>query len=1055
MRASACRGWQVAVGLGIWMTQRGSPWRPAPRCLLPKVPGPMHPSRLRSRAYAFAAALAALAALSAAPNGAPLERRVRFTTHEGSWLSFDLSRDGRWIVMDLLGQVWRLPADGGTARALTDAVRDTTELLDPSFSPDGKSILVHGEYRGLPGTFVIDSAGSVRRVTPDALRRNSEIVPNSAAWSPDGRAVALARQDSTGSFAVYERDLVSGQERRLPTSGLGAGDVDAPVYSAGGMEILFDVISRDATTYPPAGRIWRVAREGGAAQPFSPAGISALKAAPSPDGRRVAYFVLDSASRAQVWVQGVGDTVATQLTSDRDVAATRIRWYPDGAAFAYIESGRIWRFDVTARTRREIPFSATVDFMRRTPDLPAARFPRPGDEVRPRLLTGFSISPDGRQLAIMTLNGLWLAATEPGAAARRIASVHPEALRLTTWSPDGKMIAWGSGFRDEADLYLTSTATGATHRVSALPGVEAGPSFAPDGRSVVFTHIATDSAGRQSFNLRVAPVQTSAATSIGETRLWGGPGAPWAEGMVQWRPSGDALLVVGSPGNQSARPARLRFPDGAADRVLRGLPADASWVRWLGNDTLVFVRRLQAWRAPVDVAAGVIGAPTLLTNDLAIELETSRSGDVAFRSDDGLRVWSAARGVRKLGFPVSFRMPESPPTLVTNVRVFDGTVGAVSVPRDVLLERGRITRIATTGTIRPPVGTDTLDAAGRTAIPGLIDLHGHFNTPAQFRGQLYYGVTTARLAGAYDELASGTWPGPRVVAGRMQVNPGEAMPWRYADWNYPIPLGSDEAYFDRVMRLAADSGSQLIKMHTYADFAGQARVVAAAHARGTRVTGHCGYPLALVAAGIDSKEHLGWQCSVHDVGTWYDDLVQLHVHAGLPVVPTRALFTNTHRLQGTPEPTPPEVAELFGPTETAQVARSLNWLSRITPGSARDLDHQTDALRKLYRAGVVIGAGTDFERPGGIQYELEALVEAGMTPVDALKAATSNAARIIGARDLGRIAPGFIGDLVLLDGDPIADIRNARKVWAVVKDGRIVDRKALVAPGWNAVPASR
>jgi hypothetical protein len=213
-------------------------------------------ARFRSPLRIGATAIAAVALIAASQSGPAArppeaERRVRFTTHEGSWLSFDLSRDGRWIVMDLLGQVWRVPADGGTARVLTDAVRDTAELLDPAFSPDGKSILVHGEYRGLPGTFVMDTVGRAHRLTSDALRNRSEIGHNSAASSPDGKAVAVARQDSAGAIAVYEHDVATGQERRIAMTGTGAGDIDAPVYSADGREILFQVTPRNATTFSP------------------------------------------------------------------------------------------------------------------------------------------------------------------------------------------------------------------------------------------------------------------------------------------------------------------------------------------------------------------------------------------------------------------------------------------------------------------------------------------------------------------------------------------------------------------------------------------------------------------------------------------------------------------------------------------------------------------------------------------------------------------------------------------------------------------------------------
>jgi len=106
-----------------------------------------------------------------------------------------------------------------------------------------------------------------------------------------------------------------------------------------------------------------------------------------------------------------------------------------------------------------------------------------------------------------------------------------------------------------------------------------------------------------------------------------------------------------------------------------------------------------------------------------------------------------------------------------------------------------------------------------------------------------------------------------------------------------------------------------------------------------------------------------------------------------------------------------------------------------------------DAARRLHRAGVRLGAGTDFERPDGLQFELEALVEASLPPLAAIKAATWDAARIIGAdREVGRIAPGLLGDLVIVDGDPGADIRIARRVWQVVQGGRVIDREHLRIP---------
>ncbi len=102
---------------------------------------------------------------------------------------------------------------------------------------------------------------------------------------------------------------------------------------------------------------------------------------------------------------------------------------------------------------------------------------------------------------------------------------------------------------------------------------------------------------------------------------------------------------------------------------------------------------------------------------------------------------------------------------------------------------------------------------------------------------------------------------------------------------------------------------------------------------------------------------------------------------------------------------------------------------------------------KLARAGVTTGAGTDiWQTPTGVHMELDEMVAAGLTPLEALHAATGAAARIIGAeQDLGTIELGKWADLVLLDADPSADIRNTRRIRAVMQAGRLLDRDALRA----------
>jgi imidazolonepropionase-like amidohydrolase/Tol biopolymer transport system component len=998
--------------------------------------------------------LSALAILSPCASAQGISaRRIRFTAHEGSWLSFDVSPDGQWLTLDLLGQLWRLPAQGGVARAITNVVRDSAEFLDPQFSADGRSLIAHGEFRGQLGVFLMGSdGGNLHWIAPDTLQWVTSA--QSPALGADQQHILLARHaaNATGeqSVVVIERDVRTGVEHPIDITGVDGQDRDGLVYSADGRRIFFNTQDPSAGPVLTAGRIWSIPAAGGVARAITPTRVRARAAAPSPDGRRLAYFLMDSSDRAQVWVQNLTDSVGVQLTNDRDVTPTRIRWLPQGDTLIYVANGRLWRMDVRSRARREIPFSATVDFQRKVARLRPVRFPDPGERLVARGTHGFALAPDGRSFAAILLNGLWTVGTNENATPHKLISV-PATAAQPTWSPDGKRIAWQAGKFGAEDVFVTDTATRRTTRLTSLTGRELSPRWSPDGRFLSFTHMMRDTVGRVDIRLRAMRLSDSVLTSTSAT-IDLGPIAP-TRASVTWSPASDAVLVDGPPRDVHERFASLRMLAGGR-RAIHGLSYDATFPQWLRGDTLVFLAGVRLWRAPFDATTGSVGHATALSDEAATYLNASTKGDLVYISDDGFRYRSSSQLSRRIGWPIDYVVPNPPPIVVRNVRIIDGTGAAATSPRDILIERARIRQIGPPGTISAVTGASVIDAGGRIAIPGLIDLHSHHYTPSQLRGQLYFGVTSVRTIGGsqdvpadHDAVEAGEWLGPRRSYAGLWVDTDSPFSSEGAVGLRPE---QDPHHLARGMRLRSAFAGDFVKIHSNSGFAAQMRTVAAAHASGTRVTAHCAYPLALVAAGMDSKEHLGWQCTAHDASAWHDDLVQLYARSGMPVVPTLAFFEGLQALHGPRAPIPSELAQMFG-EEAPQLVSSIGF----EPWSAAHLlntANALDAAKKLHRAGVPIGAGTDFELPDGIHYELAALVDASFTPLEAITAATSVAARIMGANsDVGRIAPGIVADIVILDADPTANIRNTRQIWRVIQGGRVIDRESLYAPGWDTV----
>lgn len=409
----------------------------------------------------------------------------------------------------------------------------------------------------------------------------------------------------------------------------------------------------------------------------------------------------------------------------------------------------------------------------------------------------------------------------------------------------------------------------------------------------------------------------------------------------------------------------------------------------------------------------------------------------------------------------------------TGVALFDPVSGTRREGMTVVVEGNRIAAAGPEGATAIPAGARRIDGRGRTMLPGLWDMHAH---AGDLDGPLNLaaGVTSVRdLANTPDELIarqarwdSGEAIGPRVVRAGFMDGPGPfAGPTRAL-------VATPEEVREWVDRYAA-TGHEQIKLYSSLRPELVPVAVEAAHRHGMRVSGHIPAGMRArdaVAAGYDEIQHINMvvlnflsdtldtrnPTRFTEPGRRAADLdpasdsvqafFRLLRDRNVVVDPTLATFEGMFTAR------PGLMAEgdaRMAPRLPSQLRRGLLGGGLPAPGGLdqryRDsYRRMLDLVRAMHEAGVTLVAGTDCMAGFCLHRELELYVEAGIPAAEVLRIATLGAATVARRADrLGRIAPGLLADLILVDGDPLADISAIRRVSQVMKDGVLYDPAAL------------
>jgi imidazolonepropionase-like amidohydrolase len=965
-------------------------------------------------------------------------RAVTVTATEFTKVFHDVSQGDGGIVFDAFGQLWQVASSGGEAQALTKVLEDSAAAREPRFSPDGRSVL----YGGDEGLWRLTLASGGRERLPGTP-------PQAASWHPEGEEIVGVRWDPAPDGPRREQlvryELATGALTPIPAAGLPlqeGGRLLTPAWSIDGQYVAVTVIP--SLGFVESGSLWEVEVGTGAAQRLLPDGWVGRSPAYSPDGKWLAFVGGESEEQHQVHVLRRADGSIRRLTSAPETAAQshfrfgRVAWTPDCAGLVYAWQGRLATVVLEGGEPREIPVVARLSFERRELALPPVTFPAEGSEQPARGFNGLALSWDGERVALLALERLWIVSA--GGRVEAAHPVHPAAWGLS-WSPDGKELAWSAGPRGDEDLFISDARTGSIRALPALSGREIRPGWSPDGRHIVFYHYPLAGELRPR-GMRAFPAVAASADDVRELGpippIRGSTTSPMLELQPQWTADGRAVLIHVRGGSATVLPLE------GESSTLR-LPGNVFFVRWVADDSIVFIRdgRLHAARVPLE--SGLPDAAVPLTDGAAYyPAVPARDGSVLYVAESGLTIRRPDGRTQELGWPVSFHVPVPEPLLVRFVRLFDPVAGGVGEPVDLLVTEGRVTRVAPAGSIALAPGVRVVEGGGRIALPGLVDAHTHPADEAELRGMLYYGVTSARTMGGHiartaaqrDAIAAGALPGPRLVTAGFQF----ALDCRgdecnTDEWGYwPRDHGSAV----RGLALERAFGAGVTKLYYSGTLRSGARLVDAAQRQGRRVAGHDARPLPLLAAGMHSEEHTGADVS----DPTHAEQIALAAAAGLPV--TSTMVAIARYLEPVDSLVDAEASAFTTRTSRAAFGRFAAEGPERDAVLAQARLHRFN-LGRLHAAGAVIAAGTDASGMAAAMHdELERLVAVGMSPAEALTAATITAARVLGAEgEIGQIAPGYRADLLILDADPLSDIRNTRRIHAVIQGGSVIDRGRL------------